>query len=113
MRAYTKAATDALAAASIVSRVPCQLLDVVVPYSLYEPLSKRAGDWHATVDGSDFAENVTMHLTAPVDCTQRLVDGIREFSDARAVCTLGSQELRFLAQDAPDATDAGSGDVGA
>ena len=113
MRAYTKAATDALAAASIVSRVPCQLLDVVVPYPLYEPLSKRAGDWQATVDGSDFAENVTMHLSVPVDCAQGLVDGIREFSDARAVCTLGGQELRFLAQDVAGATDAGSGDVDA
>ena len=113
MRAYTKAATEALAAASIVSRVPCQLLDVVVPYPLYEPLSKRAGDWHATVDGSDFAENVTMHLSVPVDRAQALVDGIREFSDARAACTLGGQELRFLAQDAPDSLEAGCGDASA
>ena len=96
MRAYTKAATDALAAARIVQRVPCQLVDAVVPYSLYEPLSKRVADWGAQVDGADFAENVTLHLSVPVEFAQALVDGVREFSNARATCTFGSRELRYL-----------------
>ena len=96
MRAYTKAATDALAAADIVRRAPCQLIDVTVPYALYEPLLKRAPDWNACVDGSDFTESVTMHLSVPVEHAQVLIESIREFSDARASCVLGSQELRYL-----------------
>jgi uncharacterized YigZ family protein len=96
MRAYTKAATDALAAAHIVRRVPCQQVDALVPYALYEPLLKRAPDWNAQVDGSDFAELVTMHLSVPIDDAQTLVERIREFSDARVSCVLGAQELRYL-----------------
>ena len=96
MRAYTKAATEALAAARIVRRVPCQLVDAVVPYPLYEPLVKRAPDWGAQVDGADFAENVTLHLSVPVELAQSLVESIREFSNARAACTIGAQELRYL-----------------
>ena len=98
MRAYTKAATDALAAARIVRRAPCQLVDVVVPYSLYEPLSKRAADWGAQVDSADFADNVTLHLSVPAELGQLLVDSVREFSNARASCTLGSCELRYFPQ---------------
>ncbi len=96
MRAYTKAATDALAAARIVRRVPCLLVDAVVPYPLYEPLLKRVTDWGAHVDDADFAENVTLHLTVPAEHAQALVDNIREFSNARATCTIGPQELRYL-----------------
>lgn len=96
MRAYTKAATDALAAAHIVRRVLCQLVDVVVPYSLYEPLSKRVSDWGAQVDGTNFAENVTMRLSVPCELAQTLCDSIREFSNARALCTLGPCDLRYL-----------------
>ena len=102
MRAYTKAATDALAAARIVRRVHCRLVDVVVPYPLYEPLAKRTPDWGAHVDSTDFAENVTLHLSVPTELAQALVDGIREFSNARATCTIGSQELRFVPYEALD-----------
>ena len=96
MRAYTKAATDALAAARIVRRVPCQLVDAVVPYSLYEPLIKRMPDWDAQVDGADFAESVTLRLSVPAELAEELVGGIREFSNARASCVLGACELRYL-----------------
>ena len=96
MRAYAKAATDALSDTRIVRRVPCQLVDAVVPYSLYEPLSKRVTGWGAQVDGADFAESVTLHLSVPVELFQTLEESIREFSNARATCTLGAQELRYF-----------------
>ena len=41
MRAYTKAASDALDAAHIAQRIPCRSLEVIVPYQLYEPLVNR------------------------------------------------------------------------
>ena len=96
MRAYTKAATDALAAAHVVRRVPCRLVDVVVPYPLHEPLAKRVPGWGAHVDSADFAENVTLRLSVPSELAGALVDSVCEFSNARAVCALGACELRYL-----------------
>ncbi|MBQ9041923.1 MAG: hypothetical protein IJ111_03825 [Eggerthellaceae bacterium] len=64
--------------------------------SLYEPLAKRVPDWGAQMDGADFEENVTLRLSVPAELAGDLVSSVREFSNARAVCTLGSCELRYL-----------------
>ena len=96
MRAYTKAASDALDAANIVQRIPCRLLEVVIPYQLYEPLIGRLADWNAHVDETDFAQDVTMHLVTPAENANELAKRIRDFSSARATCSLSAEELRFL-----------------
>jgi len=96
MRAYTKAASDALDAARIVQRIPCRLLEVVIPYQLYEPLASRLATWDAHVDETDFAQDVTLRLVTPTENTNELVDRIRDFSNARAACSLDTEELRFL-----------------
>ena len=96
MRAYTKAASDALDSARVVQRIPCRLLEVVVPYQLYEPLNSRLSNWNAYVDGADFAQDVTLRLVAPTESADELVERIRDFSSARATCVLGPEELRFL-----------------
>ena len=96
MRAYTKAASDALDAARIAQRVPCRLLAVSVPYQLYEPLANRLAAWGARVDSTDFVQDVTLHLVVPTEVSSELIERIRDFSNARATCTLGLEELRFL-----------------
>ena len=98
MRAYTKAASDALDASRKVRRIPCQLLDVAVPYQLYESLTNRLAGWGAQVDATDFAQNVTLHLFVPVESANELQARIRDFTNARAACTLGTQQLRFLTE---------------
>ena len=96
MRAYTKAASDALDAARIVQRVPCRTLEVVVPYQLYEPLSSRLTSWGARVDATEFTQDVTLHLATPTENASELANRIRDFSSARAICSVGDEELRFL-----------------
>ena len=96
MRAYTKAASDALDAARIAQRIPCRSLEVVVPYQLYEPLNSRLAAWGAHVDGTEFAQDVTMSLVTPMENADELAKRIRDFSSARASCALGNEELRFL-----------------
>lgn len=96
MRAYTKAASDALDAANTVQRIPCRLIEVVVPYQLYEPLMSRLDGWNARVDETDFAQDVTLHLATPAEKANELEKRIRDFSNARAMCSLGAEELRFL-----------------
>lgn len=96
MRAYTKAASDALDAVQVVQRIPCRLVQVSIPYQLYEPLSSKLPAWHATVDEVEYTDSVTLHLVAPSDEADSLAERIRDFSNARATCTLGPEELRFL-----------------
>ena len=96
MRAYTKAASDALDAVSIVQRIPCRSLEVVVPYQLYEPLTSQLASWNAHVDETDFAQDVTLRLVTPTENANVLAERIRDFSNARAACSFGGEELRFL-----------------
>ena len=96
MRAYAKAASDALDAARVVQRIPCRSLEVIVPYQLYEPLTSRLAAWNAHVDGTEFAQDVTLSLVTPTENAHELAERIRDFSSARAVCSIGAEELRFL-----------------
>lgn len=96
MRAYTKAAGDALDAARTVLRAPCKLVDATVPYPLYDPLSKQIVNWGAHVDGADFAADVTIHLSVRREDVHALVERIRDFTNAAATCALGHEELRYL-----------------
>ncbi len=96
MRAYTKAATEALDAAPVARRVPCRLVDVVVPYQLYGPLTSRLAEWRAQVDATDFAQDVTLRLAVPTEDARGLAERIRDFTNARATCSLGDEELRFV-----------------
>lgn len=96
MRAYTKAACDALDAVRIAQRIPCKLVDVAIPYQLYEPLNNRVETWGARVDSVDFAQDITLRLVIPSEEAQNLVERIRDFSSARATCAIGAEELRFL-----------------
>lgn len=96
MRAYTKAASDALDAARIVQRIPCRSLEVTIPYQLYEPLNNRLATWGAHVDETEFAQDVTLRLVIPTENASELVERIRDFSNARATCSLGTEKLRFL-----------------
>ena len=96
MRAYAKAASDALDASRIAQRTPCRIIEVVAPYQLYDPLVSRLASWNAHVDGTDFAQEVTLRLATPTESASELAERIRDFSSARAVCTLRGEELRFL-----------------
>ena len=96
MRAYTKAATDALAAARIVRRAPCLTAQVTMPYQLYEPLTKRLAGWKAQVDGETFTDVVTVSLVVPVEDAAALEERIREFTNARAACSFGDEVLRYV-----------------
>ena len=96
MRAYTKAASEALDAALVVQRIPCRPLEVVVPYQLYERLNSRLAAWNAHVDGVDFAQDVTLRLVTPSEAADELAERIRDLSNAQAICSIGAEELRFL-----------------
>ena len=96
MRAYTKAATEAVEAASIMQRVPSRLLELTVLYPLYEPLKQRLPDWGAFIEDETFAESVTFSLAVPQPQADELVAQVLDFSNGRATCETLGEELRYL-----------------
>ena len=102
MRAYTKAASDALDTAHTVLRVPSQTVHATVPYALYEPITKHVEKWGATLEGADFTDTVKLHLVVPADSAEALVERMREFTNASAVCTFGDTAMCYLPEPATD-----------
>ena len=62
VRAYTKAAQDAFAAAQVVTFAECVDLTVSVDYSLYDQLSHWLADRRIQVLGTDFAGDVAVEV---------------------------------------------------
>lgn len=96
MRAYTKAACDAIDAAVVARRVPCRLMQITMPYALYEPMKTRLPSWGAQVEDEQFAEVVTLSVSTPVERAEKLTALVRDYSNARAACACGVQALRYL-----------------
>ena len=96
MRAYTKAAVDAIDEAPLARCTPCQLMEVTLPYPLYEPARKRLTSWNARLEDERFTENVTLCVSVALDDTEQFVAHVNDFSNGRARCSLGAIEARYL-----------------
>lgn len=100
MRAYTKAASDAVASAvdagQIVTRVPCRLVTVTLPYSLYDPFKARLKEWETKIGKEEFGQDVTLDLIVESRAVSEYLDRIDDFSGGRANCHTGPEELRYL-----------------
>lgn len=98
MRAYAKAAFEAIDAASLVRCEPCQLMRLSMPYALYEPMKARLLAWGAQVEDEQFAELVTLSIAVPSERAEDLAARVCDFSHARVTCIFGVKSLRYVAQ---------------
>ena len=60
VRAYTKAAKDALENAKVVEMVPCTLAQIKCDYSAHSSLLRLLENSKAVLQNTDFAENITL-----------------------------------------------------
>ena len=67
VRAYGRAARDALAALSVELKVARQPVGVSVPYNIYERLKLLLAEHQALITDEDFAAEVTVYATLPAD----------------------------------------------
>lgn len=79
-RAYSKGASDAVAAAEIITRTFGDKLSITIPYSLYGKLSTYLNEQTVAVIQSDFGEKVSLTLFSPATFTQRLIEDLTELS---------------------------------
>ena len=83
VRAYSKAASDALNQAGTGIMSPCRVLEFTVDYSRYGAIEGYIKA-NSVVDGVDFLENVTFRVTVAEEKADDLVRGIVERTDGRA-----------------------------
>lgn len=83
VRAYTGAAQEALRALRVVERVERRRGRINVPYSLYEPVRQAIIAAGGEIAGEEFAGEVTLKLTVPVEDIAGLEAALAELSGGR------------------------------
>ena len=92
VRAYGKAASEALAAAEILNMRLCETVILSLSYASYSALEPmiRNGDYSVQ---AEFGETVTLHCTIPVEQTEQFVSAATERTDGGAAILRGTQAL--------------------
>ncbi len=65
VRAYTRAAADAIAQSGILRYAPTAQFTIVCQYPLYQKLMHILPQFEGQIASSDFAQDVTLHLVLP------------------------------------------------
>jgi len=84
VRAYSKAASDAVAAAGCGIMSPCEVMEFAVDYPRYGAIEGFVKD-NSVVDSIDFMENVRFRVTVAADKAAGFKAQITERTDGRAV----------------------------
>ena len=82
VRAYTKAATDALAAAKRVTFAPCCDMTVRMGYPLYDQVSHWVAAHNVQVLGTDFTSDVAMTLRVRSERADEIAEALAELTHA-------------------------------
>lgn len=88
VRAYSAAAQKAIDAARIVTVSRCVDISLVVPYALYEQITRVAEAAGAQIVQSDFAEEVSLILRMLEGTQESLVDKIQELTRGQHMLTV-------------------------
>ena len=85
VRAYTEAAKEAVAAASIVKMTPCAVFRTVCPYSDVDRLTQLLQNNGCEIENTDYAEQVTVQYHLEVSLAEGFQNCLREAFSARLV----------------------------
>ena len=94
VRAYTKAAQDAFAAARQVTFAECVDMVVSVGYPQYDQLSHWLSEQGIEVLGSDFAGDVAVEVRVLAECAERVRAGIVELTRGQVELLAGEPSYR-------------------
>ncbi|MBQ3301977.1 MAG: YigZ family protein [Eggerthellaceae bacterium] len=96
VRAYTKAAQDAFAAAHRVTFAPCRDIELVVEYPLYDQVSHWLAARDITVIDTSFAADVTLNLRVLSVQAQEIADALTELTHGGALIEIGGEAFQPL-----------------
>lgn len=93
VRAYGKAASEALSAAGIQAMLVCEQVEIVLTYASYAALETllRTGQYRVE---PEFGEQVTLRCILPLEETESFLNMVTERTDGGARITRGEQLLQ-------------------
>ena len=96
LRAYTKSAKDALAAAGVsaVRRWVCA--DVQCSYALLERVKNTAAALSGSLDGLDYGADVTLHLLLPEEAVETFEAQLRDLSAGAANAVVTGEAMKAV-----------------
>lgn len=84
VRAYGGAAKDIIATLPVKLKIEQFQIGITVPYALYERIKLTLAQHHASTDSEDFAADVTIYATLPIDQFSSLADNVQELTAGQA-----------------------------
>ena len=94
VRAYTKAAQDAVAAARIVTYAQCCDISVTIPYALYDSLQHWLAEQGACVVESSFTDTVLLCVRAHAHEASELEQAIIQQTHGQATLARGEESFQ-------------------
>jgi uncharacterized YigZ family protein len=88
VKAYTETAQQALAAVSIAEKVEQRLVEVTIPYALYEPITRLVEIHGGRMDAEEFAADIKLRLIF-------VADDLPTFQVALAEATSGQVSIEL------------------
>lgn len=96
LRAYTKAAQDAFAAARHVTFAPCRDIEMVIEYPLYDQVNHWLAGQGVTVVSTDFAADVTLRVRVLADQAEATAAALTELTHGGALVEVGKESFQPL-----------------
>ena len=94
VRAYGRAAKDAVAAAGISVQRVWNTVDLFVPYNLYERVSKEIPRFEGQVIDTEFSADVGLHLIFPAVRTEEFLNRILDLPSGRVSGAVTGESFR-------------------
>ena len=96
VRAYTKAAQDAFAAARHVTFAPCRDIELTIEYPLYDQVNHWLAGQGITVVATEFAADVTLRLRVLSTEAESVAQALVELTHGSALIELGDESFQPL-----------------
>ena len=94
VRAYGKSAKDAIQAAGISVKQLWSRVDLILPYNLYERLSKESARYDAQILDTEYAADILLHLILPKQNEQAFLDRVVDVTAGRVRGVVVGEEYR-------------------
>ena len=96
VRAYTKAAQDAFAAARRVTFAPCRDIELTIEYPLYDQVNHWLAGQGITVVATEFAADVTLRLRVLANKAEDVAAALNELAHGAALLEMGEESFQPL-----------------
>ncbi len=96
VRAYGRAAKDALGKAGISLKRIWKKVDLLLPYSYFEPLRQECERFGGLISEVEYAADVCMHLMLPADRTEAFLARVTDLTRGTVVGLEAGEEYRAV-----------------